>query len=93
MDDHARRLFEELPDSLAKRLKGDRPLLNRLGLSTEKQVDDFAKRQVRRIKSLGVTSQDVELMTETARKHLPKDITEKWTQKNQAALKIKKMIN
>lgn len=87
LDDHMKQLVQTLPDDLSRLLKKEPRLLSEIGLKTDKQIEDFARRQVLRIKSLGITSNDLGVMLETAYKHLPKDVTERWRKEYKDLLK------
>jgi hypothetical protein len=85
--DHVQPLRRTLGKDLYRRLKSDKQALDRLGITSQRQLARYVTTQSRRVVSMGPTSTDFRVMAETAARHLPPDLTEKLRKKHVAILR------
>jgi hypothetical protein len=79
-NDHVQSLRKTLGSDLYRRLNNDKSLLAELGIrqGNDRALAKYITRQIKRIAPMGVSSSDLRMIVETARTHLPADVTRQW---------------
>ncbi len=85
--DHVQPLRRTLGADLYRRIKDNNKWLDQLGIKSGRQLAKFVSEQTSRIQSLGPSSADFRLMAETAARHLPSEVNEKFRKKFAAILR------
>lgn len=72
-DDHVQLLRHTLGEDLYKRISSSKKYMDQLGIKNQTDLANFVDRQISRIDSLQVTSEDLMTLAETAADHIPKE--------------------